>query len=58
MGGRIVAGIMLGLAFYVINRLFGSLGLLYDWPAMFAGLTPTLVFLALAIGTAWWQERR
>jgi lipopolysaccharide export system permease protein len=58
VGGRIVAGIMLGLGFYVINRLFGSLGLLYDWPAMFAAVTPTLVFLALAIGTAWWQERR
>jgi lipopolysaccharide export system permease protein len=58
VGGRIVAGIMLGLAFYTINRLFGSLGLLYDWPAMFAAVTPTLVFLALAIGTAWWQERR
>ncbi|HEX2827173.1 MAG TPA: LPS export ABC transporter permease LptG [Burkholderiales bacterium] len=58
VGGRIVAGIMLGLAFYVINRLFGSLGLLYDWPATFAGITPTLVFLALAIGTAWFQERR
>jgi lipopolysaccharide export system permease protein len=58
VGGRIVAGIMLGLGFYVINRLFGSLGLLYDWPAMFAAVTPTLVFLALAVGTAWWQERR
>jgi lipopolysaccharide export system permease protein len=58
VGGRIVAGIMLGLAFYVINRLFGSLGLLYDWPATFAAVTPTLVFLALAIGTAWYQERR
>ena len=58
VGGRIVAGIMLGLAFYLINRLFGSLGLLYDWPAVFAAVTPTLVFLALAIGTAWFQERR
>jgi lipopolysaccharide export system permease protein len=58
VGGRIVAGIMLGLAFYVTNRLFGSLGVLYDWPAVFAGVTPTLVFLALAIGTSWWQERR
>ena len=58
VGGRIVAGIMLGLAFFVTNRLFGSLGLLYDWPAVFAGVTPTLVFLGLAIGTAWYQERR
>ena len=58
VGGRIVAGIMLGLGFYVTNRLFGSLGLLYDWPAIFSAVTPTVVFLALAIGTAWYQERR
>jgi lipopolysaccharide export system permease protein len=58
VGGRFVAGIMLGLGFYVTNRLFGSLGLLYDWPAIFSAATPTVVFLALAIGTAWYQERR
>jgi lipopolysaccharide export system permease protein len=58
VGGRIVAGIMLGLGFYVTNRLFGSLGLLYDWPAIFSAVTPTVVFLALAVGTAWYQERR
>ena len=58
VGGRIVAGIMLGLGFYVTNRLFGSLGLLYDWPAIFAAVTPTIVFLALAIGTSWYLERR
>jgi lipopolysaccharide export system permease protein len=58
MGTRIVAGIMLGLAFYMSNRLFGSLGLLYDWPAVVAAITPTLVFLTLALTMMWWQERR
>jgi lipopolysaccharide export system permease protein len=58
VGPRIVAGITLGLAFFTMNRLFGSLGLLYDWPAMVSAVTPTLVFLALAIGMTWWQERR
>ena len=58
VGGRIVAGIMLGLAFYMMNRLFASLGLLYGWPAMVAAVTPTLIFLALAISMMWWQERR
>ncbi|HEV7803534.1 MAG TPA: LPS export ABC transporter permease LptG [Burkholderiales bacterium] len=58
VGGRIVAGIMLGLAFYTMNRLFASLGLLYDWPAMVSAVTPTLVFLGLAITMMWWQERR
>lgn len=58
VGARIFTGIMLGLAFYTLNRLFATLGLLYDWPAPFAAVTPTLVFLALALGMMWWQERR
>ncbi|MGZ9013723.1 MAG: LPS export ABC transporter permease LptG [Burkholderiales bacterium] len=58
VGARIFTGIMLGLAFYTMNRLFGSLGLLYDWPAAVAAVTPTLLFFALALGMMWYQERR
>jgi lipopolysaccharide export system permease protein len=58
VGARIFTGIMLGLAFYVMNRLFGALGLLYDWPAPVAAVTPTLLFLTLAIAMMRWQERR
>jgi lipopolysaccharide export system permease protein len=58
VGARIFTGIMLGLAFYTLNRLFGSLGLLYDWPAPFAAVTPTLLFLTLALTMMWLQERR
>jgi lipopolysaccharide export system permease protein len=58
VGARIFTGIMLGLAFYTMNRLFGSLGLLYDWSAPVSAVTPTLVFLALALSLMWWQERR
>ena len=58
VGARIFTGIMLGLAFYTMNRLFGSLGLLYDWPAPVAAVTPTLLFLALALGMMALQERR
>ena len=58
VGARIFTGIMLGLAFYTMNRLFGSLGLLYDWPAPVAAVTPTLLFLALALTMMWWQEKR
>jgi lipopolysaccharide export system permease protein len=58
VGARIFTGIMLGIAFYTLNRLFGALGLLYDWPAPVAAVTPTVTFLALAIGMMWYQERR
>jgi lipopolysaccharide export system permease protein len=57
-GARIFTGIILGLAFYTLNRLFAALGLLYDWPAPFAAVTPTLLFLAVALGMMHYQERR
>jgi len=58
VGARIFTGIILGLTFFTMNRLFGALGLLYDWPAPFAAVTPTLVFLALGLGMMYYQERR
>ena len=58
VGARIFTGIMLGLAFYTMNRLSGSLGLIYEWPALVAAVTPTLLFLALALVMMWFQERR
>ena len=41
VGAKIFAGIMLGLAFHFLNRLFSHLGLLYDWPPFSAALLPT-----------------
>lgn len=58
VGAKIFAGIMLGLAFHFLNRLFGHLGLLNDWPPMMSAVTPTLLFLAAAVSMMWWQERR
>lgn len=58
VGGKIFAGIMLGLAFYFLNRLLGHLGLLNDWPPFASAVTPTLVFLSVALAMMWLQERR
>ncbi len=58
VGAKIFAGIMLGLAFHFLNRLFSHLGLLYDWPPYAAALVPTATFLSIAMGMMWWQERR
>jgi lipopolysaccharide export LptBFGC system permease protein LptF len=41
-----------------MNRLCAALGLLYDWPAPVAAVTPTLLFLTLALSMMWHQERR
>jgi lipopolysaccharide export system permease protein len=54
VSAKIFAGIMLGLGFHLANRLFGHLGLLNAWPALFTAIVPTLVFLAAA---AWMMVR-
>lgn len=58
VGAKIFAGIMLGLGFHFLNRLFGHLGLLNDWPPAFSAIGPMLLFMAVAVAMMWWQERR
>lgn len=58
VGGRIFAGIMLGLVFYLLNQLSAHLGLLNEWPPQASALVPTAIFFCLALGMLWWQERR
>jgi len=58
VGAKIFAGIMLGLAFHFLNRLFSHLGLLNDWPAAYSAVLPTAIVLSLALGMMWWLERR
>jgi lipopolysaccharide export system permease protein len=58
IGTKIFAGIMLGISFHMLGRLFTYLGLLKDWPAFSSAITPTLLFLALAMAMLWYGERR
>jgi len=58
VGAKIFAGIMLGITFHFLNRLFSHLGLLNDWWPAVSALMPTLTFLVIALGMIWWQERR
>ena len=58
VSAKIFAGIMLGLGFHLISRLFGHLGQLAAWPPIVAGLVPTAAFLALAIFMIRRLERR
>ncbi len=58
VGAKIFSGIMLGLMFYFLNRLFAHLGLLNNWPPLLSAILPTLIFLTMAVGALWWQERR
>jgi len=58
VGAKIFAGIMLGLVFHFLNRLFSYLGLINDWPAFASASVPIVIFFSAAVGMIWWQERR
>jgi lipopolysaccharide export system permease protein len=55
---RIFIGIMLGLTYHVVSRLFGHVGALAGWPPMVAAFAPTVIFLTLALGLIYRLERR
>jgi Predicted permeases len=58
VSAKIFAGIMLGLGFHLLNRIFAHLGLLEAWPPLFSAVFPSLAFLGVAVTLMWWQERR
>lgn len=55
---KIFTGVMIGVVFYMLNKLFGHLGLLNTWPPVVVAALPSLVVLAVALGTLYWVERR
>jgi lipopolysaccharide export system permease protein len=58
VGFRIFIGTMLGLAFFLIGRLFSNLGVLNDWPPLFSAVTPLVFFIVVAAAMMYWTERR
>lgn len=58
IGLRIFIGTMLGLAFFLLGRLFTHLGVLNDWPPLFSAVFPLGVFVGVAAAMLWWLERR
>jgi lipopolysaccharide export system permease protein len=55
---KIFTGVMIGVAFYGLNKLFAHLGLLNTWPPIIVAALPSLVVLALAMSALYWIERR
>jgi len=55
---KVFAGVMLGIAFYMLNGLFAHLGLINGWPPSIAALTPSGIFLFAAGTMLLWVERR
>jgi lipopolysaccharide export system permease protein len=55
---KIFAGIMIGVVFYALNRLFSHLGALNTWPPVLVAGLPAVVALVCALGALAWIERR
>jgi lipopolysaccharide export system permease protein len=57
-GAKIFMGIVLGLVFHFVGRLFASLGALNNWQPLLSATAMTLLFLLLGLSMLWWTERR
>jgi lipopolysaccharide export system permease protein len=55
---KIFTGVMIGVLFYMLNKLFAHLGLLNTWPPVVIAALPSLVVLAVALSALYWIERR
>jgi len=55
---KIFAGVMIGVLFYMLNKLFAHLGVLHTWPPVAIAALPSLVVLAAALSALHWIERR
>lgn len=53
-GQRLFIGVLVGLAFFLLNRLLANAGVIYGLPPMLSALGPTALFLALGL----WGLRR
>lgn len=58
ISAKIFMGIVLGLVFHFVGRLFASLGALNDWPPLLSATAMTGLFLLLGMTMLWWTERR
>ncbi|MBK6743322.1 MAG: LPS export ABC transporter permease LptG [Hydrogenophilales bacterium] len=58
MGSRVLLGILIGLGFHMLTRLFGNVGLLNDWPALISAFLPLAIFSGVAVTSLWYVERR
>lgn len=48
MGIRIIVGIFIGFLFYVLNKIFGSLSVVYKIPPVIGALLPSILFLLVS----------
>ena len=55
---KIFTGVMIGVLFYAMNKMFSHLGLINTWPPVVVAGLPALVVFGIALGALHWVERR
>jgi lipopolysaccharide export system permease protein len=55
---KLFIGVMLGVAYQILNRIFIHLGVLNDWPPLMSAITPTIIFLIAGLSMLFLIERR
>ena len=55
---KLFIGVMLGVAYQIMNRVFIHLGVLNDWPPLASAITPTILFLVAGLSLLFVIERR
>ncbi len=58
VGAKILLGVMLGISYQILNRVFVHLGLLNDWSPFFSATLPTAMFLLIAMCMLLLVEKR
>jgi lipopolysaccharide export system permease protein len=55
---KLFIGVMLGVVYQIMNRVFVHLGVLNDWPPLMSAITPTIIFLIAGLSLLFMIERR
>ncbi len=55
---KIFIGVLLGVVYQIMNRVFIHLGVLNDWPPLMSAIIPTILFLVAGLGMLFLVERR
>ena len=49
MGQQILVGFLIGIVFYIANRLAGQMGLVYELPPALAAALPTVLVITISL---------
>jgi lipopolysaccharide export system permease protein len=55
---KLFIGVLLGVVYQIMNRIFIHLGVLNDWPPLMSAVTPTILFLIAGLSMLYVIERR